>query len=80
MAANFMGCDREQEFLLAPSLRDWLLEGHLAWFVIDTVEALDLSAVRGVYREDGQGRPAHDPAMMCALLIYAYAVGERSSR
>jgi transposase len=80
MAMNFIGCDREQEFLLPPSLRDWLPEGHLAWFVIATVGALDLSVVRGVYREDGQGRPAHDPAMMCALLIYAYAVGERSSR
>ena len=80
MAMNFISCDREQEFLLPPSLRDWLAVGHLAWFVIDTIEALDLSAVRGVYREDGQGRPAHDPAMMCALLVYAYAVGERSSR
>jgi len=80
MAANFIGCDREQEFLLPPSLREWLAVGHLAWFVIETVGALDLSAVRGVYREDGQGRPAHDPAMMCALLVYAYAVGERSSR
>jgi len=80
MAMNFIGCDREQEFLLPPSLRDWLSEGHLAWFVIDTIGALDLAAVRGVYREDGQGRPAHDPAMMCALLVYAYAVGERSSR
>jgi len=80
MPANFIGCDREQEFLLPPSLRDWLPAGHLAWFVVDTVAALDLSAVYGAYREDGQGRPAHDPAMMCALLIYGYAVGERSSR
>jgi transposase len=80
MAANFLSCDRDQEFLLAPSLRDWLSEGHLAWFVIETVAALDLAAIYGAYRDDGQGRPAHDPAMMCALLVYAYAVGERSSR
>src|SRR5437762_2713576 len=80
MAQNFVACDREQELLLPPSLRDWLPEGHLAWFVIDAVAAFDLSRFYAVYRVDGHGRPAHDPAMMVALLLYGYAIGERSSR
>src|SRR3954471_19713657 len=80
MAQNFIACDREQELLLPPSLREWLPEDHLAWFVLDAVEAMDLRAFFAGYREDGWGRAAHDPAMMVALLVYAYAVGERSSR
>ena len=43
MAQNFIACDREQELLLPPSLREWLPQGHLAWFVLDAVEAMDLS-------------------------------------
>jgi transposase len=80
MAQNFIACDREQEMLLPPSLRDWLLADHLAWFMLDAVEQFDLGAIEASYRADGWGRPAHDPAMMVALLFYAYAVGERSSR
>src|ERR671915_982108 len=80
MAQNFVECDRDQELLLPPSLRDWLAEGHLAWFVIDAVAQLNLSAFYGAYRSDGHGRAAHDPAMMVALLLYGYALGERSSR
>src|SRR3954471_18294310 len=80
MAQNFLAFDRDQELLLPPSLREWLPEGHFAWFVIDAVAALDLSAFFGSYRVDGHGRAAHDPAMMVALLLYAYAIGERSSR
>src|SRR3954452_13654590 len=80
MPQNFLGCDREQALLLPPSLREWLPEEHLAWFVIDAVGALDLSAFYAAYRADGWGRAAHEPAMMVALLLYAYAIGERSSR
>src|SRR5215204_1893956 len=80
MAQNFLACDRDQELLLPPSLREWLPEGHLAWFVIDAVAALDLKTFYAAYRDNGQGRAAHDPAMMVALLLYSYAVGERSSR
>jgi transposase len=80
MAQNFLACDRDQELLLPPSLREWLPEGHLAWFVIDAVAALDLRPFYAVYRDNGQGRAAHDPAMMVALLLYSYALGERSSR
>ena len=80
MGQNFIACDREQELLLPPSLREWLSEDHLAWFVIDAVAELDLRAFYAAYRADGHGRAAHDPAMMVALLLYSYALGERSSR
>src|SRR4051812_9976256 len=70
MTQNFLACDRDQELLLPPSLREWLPEGHLAWFVIDAVAALDLKPFYGAYRDNGQGRSAHDPAMMVALLLY----------
>jgi transposase len=80
MAQNFIACDREQELLLPPSLREWLPENHLAWFVLEAVETMDLRAFLVGYREDGWGRAAHDPAMMVALLLYAYATGDRSSR
>ena len=80
MPQNFLACDREQELLLPPSLREWLPENHLAWCVIDAVGEIDLAAFYSAYRADGWGRAAHEPAMMVALLLYAYAVGERSSR
>src|SRR6266571_1756373 len=80
MAPNFLLCDRDQQLLLPPSLREWLPQDHLAWFVLDAVEEMDLSAFVGAYREDGWGRAAFDPQMVVALLLYSYAVGERSSR
>jgi transposase len=80
MAQNFIACDREQELLLPPSLREWLPEEHLAWFVLDAVAEMDLMAFFASYRDDGWGRAAHDPAMMVALFVYAYAIGVRSSR
>ena len=80
MAQNFLACDREQAYLMPPSLRDWLGGDQLAWCVLDAVAELDLSAFYGDYRADGHGRAAYDPAMMVSLLLYAYAVGERSSR
>ncbi len=80
MTQNFIAVDREQAFLLAPDVRDWLPDDHLAWFVLDAVAEMDLSAFYASYRRDGWGRPAYDPAMMVALLLYSYARGERSSR
>jgi transposase len=80
MAQNFVACDREQELLLPPSLREWLPQDHLAWLVLEAVGELDLSAFYRAYRDDGHGRAALDPAMMVALLLYAYAIGVRSSR
>ena len=80
MAQNFIECDREQLLLMSPSLREWLPENHLAWFVIDAVKDIDLSPFYARYRQDGWGRAAYDPAMMVAIVLYAYAKGQRSSR
>src|SRR3954464_12054076 len=80
MAQNFLACDRDQVFLLPPSVDEWLPADHFARFVIAIVEEMDLAAFYAAYRADGHGLPAHDPAMMVALLVYAYARGQRSSR
>ncbi|HEY8639138.1 MAG TPA: transposase [Solirubrobacterales bacterium] len=80
MPQNFLSCDRDQALLLSPDLRDWLDEDHLAWFVIEAIQELDLDTFYVSYRSDGHGRSAHDPKMMLTLLAYAYSVGERSSR
>src|SRR5213593_857191 len=80
MGQNFLTCDRDQPLLLPPDLNDWLEEDHLAWFVIEAIEELDLDAFYASYRADGHGRAAHEPKMMLTLITYAYAVGERSSR
>jgi transposase len=80
MAQSFIGCDREQAFLMPPDVRDWLPEGHLAWFVVDAVAAMDLREFYAAYRSDGRSRPAYEPSMMVALLLYAYARGVRSAR
>jgi transposase len=80
MPQNFIAVDREQSFLLPPSLRDWVPEDHLVWTILGTVAELDLSAFYGSYRADGHGRAAYDPSMVVALLLYAYAMGNRSSR
>jgi transposase len=80
MPQNFVACDREQDLLLPPSLREWLPDDRLAWLVLEAVGELDLSAFYRAYRDDGHGRAAHDPAMMVALFLYAYAIGVRSSR
>jgi transposase len=80
MAMNFIGCDRDQVFLMPPSLREWVPEDHLVWTVLDAVAEMDLGAFYASYRADGHGRPAYEPSMMVALLLYAYARGNRSSR
>jgi transposase len=80
VAYNFVPCDRDQPFLMPPSLDEWLPKDHLARFVIAVVDTLDLSAFYARRRADGWGRAAYDPKMMVALLIYAYATGARSSR
>jgi transposase len=80
MAQNFISCDREQPFLLPPDVREWLPENHLAWFVIDAVGVMDISAFYTAYREDGHGRAAYEPSVMIALLLYCWSRGVRSSR
>jgi transposase len=77
---NFRPVERDQQYLLPVSIRDWLPEDDLAWVVLDAVEAIDLAPIYARYRADGWGAPAFHPAMMTALLLYAYATGERSSR
>jgi transposase len=77
---NFIECDREQGFLIPPSLRDWLPADHLAWFVIESVERLDLMAFYAAYRPDGHGRGAYEPSMMVSLVLYVYSTNVRSSR
>ena len=80
MGYNFISCDRDQQFLMPPSLNEWLPKDHLARFVVEMVDMLDLSAFYARRREDGWGRAAYDPKMMVVLLIYAYATGTRSAR
>ena len=80
MAYNLLPCDREQGYLMPPSMREWLREEDLAWFVVATVEQMDLGAFYAAYRNDGWGAAAYDPAMMVAVLLYGYCQGVRSSR
>ncbi len=80
MAINVREVDRDQQFLMPPSVAEWLPEGHLAGFVLDVVAELDLSGFYAGLRDDGRGGAAYDPAMLLAVLVYGYCVGERSSR
>src|SRR4051794_38816530 len=80
MGPSFTACEREQSFLMPPDVREWLPENHLAWFVLAAVEEMDLWPFYAAYRVDARSRPAYEPSMMVALLLYAYARGIRSSR
>jgi transposase len=80
MAYNFLRGDHDQPFLLPPDLRDWLPQDHLAWFVLDVVDQLDLGPFLRAYRADGHGHPAYHPKTLLGVLLYAYAIGVRSSR
>src|SRR5204863_5633136 len=80
MGQNFIACDREQSFLMPPDVREWLPEDHFAWFVLEAVAAMDLEPFYAAYRGDGRSRPAYEPVMIVALILYAYARGVRSSR
>lgn len=76
--SNFRSVDRATPYLLPPSVEDWLPKDHLARFVVDIVDQLDLSALTGQYR--GTGSAAYHPSLMLGLLIYGYATGVYSSR
>lgn len=80
MSTSFRPYHPDQSLLLPPSPRDWLAEDHLAFFVSDTVEALDLSAFYRRYEGDGRRKQPFDPRMMVKLLVYGYATGTFSSR
>jgi hypothetical protein len=75
MPLNFLGCDREQSFLMPPDPRDWLPEGNLAWFILETVRELGLAPSYVSYRQDGWGRAAFEPEMMLCPALRASADG-----
>src|SRR6202162_5715120 len=70
----------DQDLLLPPSLRDWLPENHLVYFVSDVVDQLDLSKIHAHYGDEGRGQPPYDPQLMTKLLVYGYCIGVFSSR
>lgn len=81
MGKTFRAYDMNQQLLLPPDMRQWLREDHLALYVSDVVESLDLSGITKVYDEgDLRGRPPYHPALMVKLLIYGYCIGKMSSR
>jgi hypothetical protein len=81
MSYCFRPCTLDQPLLLAPSLQDWLPEGHLARFVADVVEQLDLSPIYAAYaRQDGRGQLGYHPLLLTRLLLYGHCIGVVSSR
>ncbi len=80
MAKTYRPYVPEQDLLLPPSLRDWLPEDHLAFFVSDLIDQLDLSAITAVYDDEERGYPPYHPVMLTKVLVYAYCVGVFSSR
>jgi len=80
MAFTYRPVVRDQQFLLPPDMREWLPAGHLVWLVLDVVERIDTSGLHGRHPNSGVGRRAYDPEMLLALLLYAYCMGQRSSR
>ena len=77
---SFRPDNLDQILLLPPCLQDWLPEGHLARFLADVVNNLDLGAIYASYEEDGRGQAAYHPAMMVRVLLYSYCTGTYSSR
>lgn len=80
MARTYRPVDREQEFLLPPSLGDWLPDDHVVWFVVEVVKRLDTVVFHRLAKLGGVGRRGYDPDMLLTLLVYALAHGESSSR
>ena len=76
--SNFRDVDRQTGFLLPPSVDEWLSQRHLARFVVEVIDGLDLRAVVGSYR--GSGSASYHPSMLLGLLVYGYATGVFSSR
>ena len=81
MSRIYLSYDPEQRLLMPPDLRDWLPEGHLALFISDVVDELDLTKIMQAYESgDGRGRPPYHPLMMVKMLVYGYCIGRVSSR
>ena len=80
MAKGYRCYQPDQDLLLPPSLRDWLPESHLVYFVSDVVDQLDLAKMHAAYGDERRGQPPYDPSLMTKLLVYGYCVGVFSSR
>ena len=80
MTRSYRRYEPDQALLLPPSLREWLQEDHLAFFISDAMDGMELSAFDARYADDGPGNQAFDPRMMLKVLVYAYATGTFSSR
>ena len=80
MAKGYRSYQPDQDLLLPPSLRDWLAEDHLVYFVSDVVDQLDLTKIHAAYGDEKRGQPPYDPSLMTKLLVYGYCVGVFSSR
>ena len=80
MAKSYRPYLPDQDFLLPPSLREWLPENHLVYFVSDVIDNLNLAAMDAVYGDEQRGQPPYDPRMMTKVLVYGYCVGVYSSR
>lgn len=80
MSKTFRPYEPDQDFLMPASMRDWLPTDHLAYFISDIVDQLDLSAILGRYASEERGYPPYHPAMMVRVLLYAYCIGVPSSR
>jgi transposase len=80
MAYNFKECNRDQVYLMPPTLQEWLPSKDFVWLLLDAVAEMDLRAFYEKYRQDGKGQSAFEPSMMVSLLLYAYSLGIRSSR
>jgi transposase len=76
--SNFRPTDRKTDFLMPPSVDEWLPERHLARFIVDVVEDLDLRSMTGSYR--GSGSASYHPTVLLSILVYGYAIGVFSSR
>ena len=80
MSKTYLPYDPDQQLLLPQALQEWLPEGHLAYFISDIVDQLDLSEITGRYEQERRGGPPYNPLMMVKVLLYGYCVGVVSSR
>ena len=80
MSMEFKPYNPDQQYLMPPSLKDWLPKDHLAYFIMDLGDQLDLSEIIDSYTKSSKGAPAYHPKMMTDLYLYSYCTGTSSSR
>jgi len=80
MSKTYRPYNPDQQFLMPPSMREWLPDGHLSYFVSDTIDEMDLWDIEGEYEKSLAGYPPYHPRMMTKILFYAYCTGVYSSR